>query len=101
MGAAGLHCCGFWAGLNRVIAWERGEFGVSVKFHLVGDGEFAGLLVSNGIYIEDRAVGGNAIGARGAGGDGSTLFGRGCKDAFFPRDKDVAVSTVPYMQNVR
>lgn len=101
LGAAGLHCGGLWARLNRVIAWESGEFGVSVKLHLIGDGDLARLLVDNGIYIEDRAVSGNAISARGPGYDGSTFFGRGCKDAFFPGDEDITMSTVTYVQVVR
>ncbi len=101
LGATGLHCGGLWARLNRVIAWESGEFGVSVKLHLVGDGDLARLLVDNRIHIKDGTVGGNAISARGAGDDGSTLFGRSCKDAFFPGDEDIAMSTVTYVQNVR
>ena len=89
------------AGLNQVITQEYKELNINIKFYLIKDWDFIGLLVSNGIYIKDRAVGGNTIGAQGAGGNRSILFGRGYKDTFFLYNKDVVISPVTYIQNIK
>ena len=58
-----------WVALWRVVGRIESGYCLGARrvWHQCQVSSRWGRLVSNGIHIEDRAVGGNAIGARGAG----------------------------------
>ena len=89
-----MHSGLLWTGLNGVIAWESGEFGVEIQLHVVGDGDLAGLLIADGVHIETRAFGSDTVDARSAGGKRSRPLSRGFENSFIPSDENVAVPAI-------
>ena len=93
-GAAALYSSLLWTGLNRIIAWESREFGTEVKFHVIGDGDFAGLLIADRVHVKNGALGGDAVDAWRSGSKRPTLFSRSFENSFFPGDEDITVATI-------
>ena len=92
-----LHCDELWVQLNQIIVWKSEEFDVSVKLHLIENGDLARLLINNRIHIKDWTVSSNVISIRESENGEFTFFDCSHKNVFFSDKKDITMFIIIYI----